>query len=84
MSKPSNPPAFPLTKEAALNPVTDLHGVDLTSGMSLRDWFAGQALAGLLANPVSFGPIMQGDPEAISSACGTFADAMLAEREREQ
>lgn len=71
MTKPNNPPAFPYPD----------HG---ETGMDLRDWFAGQALAGLLANPVSFGAIMQGDPEAISSACGTLADAMLSERERGQ
>lgn len=49
---------------------------------ALRDWFAGQALAGLLANAVSFGAMMQGHPDAIADVCGTFADAMLAEREK--
>lgn len=45
-------------------------------GLTLRDYFAGQALAGLLANPrsqdVSF-------PEAAADAWD-FADAMLAAR----
>jgi hypothetical protein len=39
--RPENPPAFP-----------QAHGVHVKperSGMSLRDWFAGQALAGLCA-----------------------------------
>jgi hypothetical protein len=42
-------------------------------GLSLRDWFAGQALIGILSCPV---PI-KGHPEAIAYG---FADAMLAER----
>jgi hypothetical protein len=69
-----NPPAF---ATATTGPSDD---VCFQEGMSLRDWYAGQALAGLLANPVSFGAIMQGDPDTIASACGTFADAMIAER----
>lgn len=85
MTKPSNPPAFPVkvTRNTSTDPLATPREMQM-EGMTLRDWFAGQALAGLLANPVSFGPIMQGDPEAISSACGTFADAMLSERERGQ
>lgn len=51
-------------------------------GMSLRDWFAGQALAGLLAHPEcrTVGP---GHEEAtICAAREAYAvsDAMLAER----
>lgn len=37
--------AFPV------HPDIQLAEDDLYSGMSLRDWFAGQALAGLCANP---------------------------------
>lgn len=48
MDAPANPPAFPLAVDESFQFAND--------GMSLRDWFAGQALAGLLANPVSFGP----------------------------
>lgn len=48
-----------------------------TEGMSLRDWFAGQALVGLIAQT----------PTATSAetfACEAYAmaDAMLAEREK--
>lgn len=53
-----------------------------TPGMTLRDWYKGQALVGILANPVSFGPIMQGDPNVIAAACCTFADALLAARQK--
>lgn len=59
-----------------------------TQGMSLRDWFAGQALAGLLAN--SGGPI-QANGMSGWGLCNCkegdvvgyvfhLADAMLAER----
>jgi hypothetical protein len=60
-------------------PVSSIDGFT-QHGMDLRDWFAGQALAGLLANAVSFDAHMQGDPELIASVAGTFADAMLAAR----
>lgn len=52
-------------------------------GMSLRDWFAGQALVGWLAH----GPVVNGEnicdkkehAEMIAQACFRYADAMLAE-----
>ena len=50
-----------------------------TNGMSLRDWFAGQALAGLLACPD-----VSGGWESISKSAYTYADAMLRARESGQ
>jgi hypothetical protein len=47
-------------------------------GMSLRDYFAGQALAGMLANPWYDGHTARG----VAKAAYEQADAMLAERER--
>ena len=44
-------------------------------GMSLRDWFAGQALVGMLANP----EIITRKADVAAHAYG-YADAMLAER----
>jgi hypothetical protein len=60
-------PAFPnlgYNKEANYN------------GMSLRDYFAGQALAGMLSNP----ECITGRPAVAVHAYG-YADAMIAARE---
>jgi hypothetical protein len=43
-------------------------------GMSLRDWFAGQALAWLVATGTSI------KPDEYASECYMYADAMLAAR----
>lgn len=59
-------PAFPA--EAALH----------NKGMTLRDWFAGQALAGMYAQ---FGAELS--PSAFASFAYRLADAMLAARSRE-
>ena len=50
-------------------------------GMSLRDYFAGQALVGLLAGARDHFPI--GAPsKQVAAAADDLADAMIAERER--
>ena len=67
-------PAFPRTPFD----VNDYTG-DGSSGMSLRDWFAGQALAGLLANPK-----LVTDAKYIAKWSYFNADAMLAERQKER
>ena len=51
------------------------------SGMSLRDWFAGHALAGLLPAWVQDGAILPDPPRAAQYAYA-LADAMLAERQK--
>lgn len=64
-----NHPAFPT-------------GADDTEGMTLRDWFAGQALAGVLtscAHPKITGPIGL-EPTAYATLAYRIADAMLAVR----
>lgn len=76
-------PAFPCTNEQFTfgNPQTG----DAWPGMVLRDWFAGLALSGLLAEPQPD----DGEPElglgrnyAANAAAAAYriADAMLAER----
>lgn len=68
-SEPENPSAFPIpaTPEASYYP---------DFGMSLRDYFAGQALVGFIAGS----QIELHDPENIPSACYAVADVMLKER----
>lgn len=68
-----NPQAFPLA--------TTAETID-TPGMTLRDWFAGQALAGIAANAAfSVKTKRFGDPKTIcAKAAYEFADAMLAAR----
>lgn len=65
-------PAFPLC-------IPDFHGdrPHLQEGMSLRDWFAGQALASMTVAPdYSKGPCNH----AMAERAYCIADAMLAAR----
>ena len=67
-------PVFPVTHEQ------ELYG---TSGMSLRDWFAGQALAGLLAGGFA-DTVPHDSPDGGSTAAAfayQYAHAMLKERQ---
>ncbi len=78
-----NPQAFPgYTDKLLMDPksvqcVPLLHG-----GMTLRDWFAGMAMAAVINNNSHYG----NDDEAStyradqSKVCYAYADAMLAER----
>lgn len=55
-------------------------------GMSLRDWFAGQALAGIIADQEGKRAIRNAVADSdrfapqVASVCYLLADAMLAER----
>ena len=49
------------------------------NGMSLRDWFAGQALAGMIACPNT-----NGGGKDFAVYAYKYADAMLAERQKER
>ena len=51
------------------------------NGMTLRDWFAGQALMGQIASEAP--DFVDKDAEATAKRCYQIADAMLAEREKE-
>ncbi len=53
------------------------------SGMTLRDYFAGQALAGLASIALDDGDMLMGWAD-MSKAAFKAADAMLAERKKEQ
>ena len=85
MRKNDGGPAFPIQ-------IVDNISNDNKPGMSLRDWFAGQALAGLCANP---GGPFQGNGMTgwgftnctdvdVTKLCMEMADSMIAAREREE
>jgi hypothetical protein len=69
MNPPVNPSAFPHT-------YSDKH--ETYEGMSLRDWFAGQALSGLLACPDDG---VDGFDARVKLAFD-YADALLLQREK--
>lgn len=78
-------PAFPIVNAEgfpAHDSVLDEH---VCSGLSLRDWFAGRALNGLLsANPPAASAELSGEQEIelMAKTAYALADAMLAEREK--
>lgn len=80
MSTHDGGPAFPLTKEAS----NDYHPHGpIYCGMTLRDWFAGQALMGdLAAQGAETGEWSseKGPADALATRCYAFADAMLEAR----
>lgn len=49
-------------------------------GMSLRDWFAGQALAGIIANPSLADMLTPNYIKQYAESSYSIADAMLEER----
>jgi hypothetical protein len=78
-------PAFPVHSTHAMfnGKVVAIH----EQGMSLRDWFAGQAFAGLLANRDLLEGILKQSKklglthdEGAAKAAYEYADAMLAAR----
>lgn len=54
-------------------------GFEPTQGMSLRDYFAGQALMSMLSTPDKIG---SGTPDLAARLSYDFADAMLKAREQ--
>lgn len=50
-------------------------------GMSLRDWFAGMALQGIMNNTNAFANMSD---KAVAENCWKAADAMLAARKRKE
>lgn len=74
MSKePKDEPAFP--QECEVDPRFSR----TFSGLSMRDWFAGQALMSMLGTPMV---IRDEDYATAAKLSYRFADAMLAERSK--
>lgn len=84
MSGVDNPQAFPSMREKPL--IGGARYRDDVPGMSLRDWFAGKILTGVMACrelQSAMAPPEMTNPEAnaaIAAAVYRIADAMLAER----
>lgn len=71
MNPTENPPAFPSGLPNG--------GTSRVQGMSLRDWFAGQALAGLCACPAVAKIDGKSDIDVVAYL---LADAMLSHRNK--
>lgn len=69
---PDNPPAFPEVPG-------DFNEYEGRPGMTLRDWFAGQALAGLSTGAANYVPD-EAERTLAAQVAYRLADAMLAER----
>ena len=78
-------PAFPSRTETVLTKADGTRQTTMVEdgfrGMSLRDWFAGQALAGLLATTMQYGGEDIPDPHYAANLSYQYAGAMLRERE---
>lgn len=89
MSKPENPSAFPHTSHHTDDQRTHggspykftHHG---QSGMTLRDWFAGQALIGLMSNDEHDHCPLFGDGKPFARDAYIVADAMLVARQKSE
>ena len=80
MSKPDNPPAFPdpCGAHPGFYQPWGAHPPHEAKGMTLRDWFAGQALASNDYYQSEYATIK--DLRQMTGECYRMADAMLAER----
>jgi hypothetical protein len=67
-------PAFPLSADAAINPVTNVYGADISSGLTKRDYFAAAAMTGLAARMGA----ACGYKHQYAKAAFEYADAMIA------
>lgn len=78
MTDKTGGPAFPV----AGHMLGEHLGGQLAHGMTLRDYFAGQALARFTWGDDGRAPSLEHVAEHLASACYAFADAMIAERSK--
>ena len=74
MRRDDGGPVFPVPDQYTPNGTLVVHGCE---GISLRDWFAGQALAALIAHYEG----QDGSMDGIPASAFQYADAMLAARD---
>jgi len=72
-------PAFPLRSERQSGPFET--EVTTYFGMSIRDWFAGHALAGILASLAGEKGQIPNIEKSVAESAYDYADAMLKARE---
>ena len=83
-------PAFPVKyNPCGLTEHQPTLSVEQCQGMSLRDWYMGQALQGLCANPAVFASngmigwsLVNCTESKLAGYCAYIADTMLAERNK--
>lgn len=80
-------PAFPLQVEAPVDIgslTTTVHGsrtvATISYGLSLRDWFAGQALVGIIASPAEIIGHPSTPRDVTAALAYEYADAMIDAR----
>lgn len=79
MNKPSGGPAFPVVQTIQTNPGDYGFAPPPQEGMTLRDYFAGQALAGNCGFPTGPEGVQASD---LAVEAYRIADAMLEAREK--
>jgi hypothetical protein len=79
---PDDIPAFPF-RYSQTNPNYEPREM-VHPGMTLRDWFAGQALAGFCQHTIPQLPMPDADLQKLVTSCYEVGDAMLAGRENPQ
>jgi len=85
MSKTDGGPAFPKLKRIDPMHPDNVPKYETAGGMTLRDWFAGQALTGLFACETDYrAETLEEAQQEAADICYAMADAMLAKRERDQ
>lgn len=75
-------PAFPDPMRGAPSSVVNQYPDIQPTGLTIRDWFAGQALAGILATNTLGHEHLDCPEDWLASACYLISDAMIAERSR--
>lgn len=79
-AKDDGGPAYPVREADRFNPDNnETHTIEQFWGISIRDWFAGMAMNGILSN-IDDQTLDKSDPYTAAEVSYVVADAMLAER----